>query len=230
MTTDLQQRLLGLQDKDYAAFQAKLTPGIPTERFIGVRVPALRRFAKDYAKQPESERFLSCMPHAYFDEDMLHALLLAEVKDFDRCLALVELFLPYVDNWAVCDILSPKALAKNKPMLLDRIREWSASPLTYTCRFGIGMLMAHFLDGDFAPELLDIPAAVRSEEYYVRMMVAWFFATALAKQWDATLPYLVGNRLDTWTHNKTIQKARESFRIAPDQKEYLKTLKRKDSK
>lgn len=219
------EELFALQDNSYGDFQAKLTPGIPREKFIGVRVPEVRKLAKRLAKEPGAASFLEDLPHKYYDENMLHALLLSEMKDYEACVAAVDRFLPYVDNWAVCDILSPKIFRRNKPALLKKIREWSASEKTYTCRFGIEMLMSHFLDDDFKPEYLEIPAAVRSEEYYVRMMVAWFFATALAKQWDEAVKYVEEGRLDTWTHNKTIQKARESFRITPEQKEYLNTLK-----
>lgn len=222
---ELQKQLFELQDKEYAAFQAKLTPGIPESSFIGIRVPVLRAFAKKYYKDPQHDKFLLELPHEYYDENMLHALLISEMKDIDQCLLATEDFLPYVDNWAVCDIMSPKIFAKHKVQLMGKIQEWSRSPHTYTCRFGIEMLMSHFLDKDFQPEYLEIPASARSEEYYVKMMVAWFFATALAKQWDATIPYIENRILAPWTHNKTIQKARESFRITPEQKEYLNTLK-----
>lgn len=223
--TLLHQRLFELQDKEYALFQAKLTPGIPLERFIGIRVPVLRKFAKSFIKEPEHKAFLQTLPHRYYDEDMLHGLLISEMKDYDAAEEATEAFLPFVDNWAVCDIMSPKVFGKHKERLLERINCWSASQHTYTCRFGLEMLMTHFLDKDFKPEYLTIPAAARSEDYYVKMMVAWFFATALAKQWDATVPYLQKRVLAPWTHNKTIQKARESFRITPEQKEYLKSLK-----
>ena len=223
--TQLQEKLFELQDKEYAAFQAKLTPGIPEESFIGVRVPALRAFAKEYVKNPEHEAFLQELPHKYYDENMLHGLQISLCKDYEKCVQLTDEFLPYVDNWAVCDIMSPKVFAKHKTEIMSKIKEWSASPQTYTCRFGIEMLMSHFLDDDFQAEYLEIPASARSEEYYVKMMVAWFFATALAKQWDATIPYLLNCRLAPWTHNKTIQKACESYRITPEQKEYLKTLR-----
>lgn len=220
------EELFALQDVAYADFQAKLTPNIPRERFIGVRVPEARKLAKRLAQEPEAAIFLRDLPHTYYDENILHSLLLSEMKDYDACVAAVDAFLPYVDNWAVCDILSPKIFKKHKTALLEKIKEWSASKKTYTCRFGIEMLLSHFLDEDFKPAYLEIPASVHREEYYVRMMMAWFFATALAKQWDATIDYLEDCRLDPWTHNKTIQKARESKRITPKQKEYLKTLKR----
>ncbi|MCI7041514.1 MAG: DNA alkylation repair protein [Lachnospiraceae bacterium] len=223
---EIQKKLFELQDKEYAEFQSKLTPVIPRDAFIGVRVPEVRKLAKSYSKDPECQEFLKELPHQYYDENMLHGLVLSEMKDYDDCIRAVDLFLPYVDNWAVCDIMSPKVFKKHKEQLLEKIREWAASDLVYTCRFGLEMLMSHFLDEDYAPEYLEIPAGVRSEEYYVNMMIAWFFATALAKQWDTTIPYIEGNRLDTWVHNKTIQKARESYRITEEQKEYLKGLKR----
>lgn len=221
----IQERLFALQDKEYAAFQAKLTPGVPEETFIGVRVPEARKLAKVYSKEAESETFLTQLPHKYYDENMLHGLLISEVKDYEKCIALTDAFLPYVDNWAVCDIMSPKVFKKNKEELMKKIVEWSASEHTYTCRFGLEMLMSHFLDDDFQKEYLEIPASVQSEEYYVNMMIAWFFATALAKQWDDVIPYIEEKRLSPWVHNKTIQKARESYRITAEQKEYLKTLK-----
>ena len=223
---EIQKKLCELQDKEYAEFQSKLTPVIPRDAFIGVRVPEVRKLAKSYSKDPECQEFLKELPHQYYDENMLHGLVLSEMKDYDDCIRAVDLFLPYVDNWAVCDIMSPKVFKKHKEQLLEKIREWAASDLVYTCRFGLEMLMSHFLDEDYAPEYLEIPAGVRSEEYYVNMMIAWFFATALAKQCDTTIPYIEGNRLDTWVHNKTIQKARESYRITEEQKEYLKGLKR----
>lgn len=223
--TDLQKRLFEMRDEQYAAFQAKLTPGIPTDTFIGIRVPQLRAFAKAYSKEADSQHFLQELPHTYYDENMLHGLLISQIKDYDECIRLTDAFLPYVDNWAVCDIMSPKIFAKHKEALLTKIRIWSASEHTYTCRFGLEMLMSHFLDADFRADLLEIPAAARSEEYYVRMMVAWFFATALAKQWDAALPYLAEGRLAPWTHNKTIQKACESFRITAEKKEVLRAYR-----
>lgn len=223
---NVREELFALQDTEYGDFQAKLTPNIPREKFIGVRVPEVRKLAKRLAKEPETAEFLKELPHEYYDENMLHGLLLSEIKDYDACVAAVDEFLPYVDCWSVCDIMSPKVFKKNKTALIKKIKEWTASDKTYTCRFGIEMLMSHYLDGDFRAEYLDIPCAVHSEEYYVRMMVAWFFATALAKQWDETVKYIENNRLDTWVHNKTIQKARESFRITAEQKEYLKSLKR----
>ncbi|RVU98327.1 DNA alkylation repair protein [Coriobacteriales bacterium OH1046] len=223
---DILQMLFDMQDKEYASFQSRLVPGIAPERFIGVRVPEARKLAKALAKQVDYSGFLRQVPHEYYDEDMLHGLLVSEIKDYETCISEVELFLPYVDNWAVCDIMSPKAFKSNRNRLIEKIKAWSASDHTYTCRFGLEMLMSHFLDDDFRPEYLEIPASVRSDEYYVNMMVAWFFATALTKRWGDALPYLEHGRLEIWTHNKTIQKARESFRITREQKEQLKLLKR----
>ena len=222
----IQERLFALQDEKYGDFQSKLIPGLPREQVIGIRMPAMRKLAKEFAKKEEAATFLKQLPHTYYDENVLHALLIASMKDYDACMEAVEAFLPYIDNWAVCDCLSPKIFGKQKEELLEKIRLWIPSTHTYTCRFGIGMLMRWFLDEDFKQEYLEMPAAVRSEEYYVNMMTAWFFATALAKQWDAAIPYLEQPRLDLWTHNKAIQKARESYRITPVQKEYLKTLKK----
>ena len=223
---ELQQHLFGMRDAAYAAFIAKLTPGFPPSHFIGVRVPLLRTIARSFAKEEAaSQRFLSHLPHSYYEEDMLHGMLISLVKDYDRCLDLIDRFLPYVDNWAVCDTLSPKVFAKHKAQLLENILRWSSSSHTYTCRFGVRMLMTHFLDDSFSADFLEIPATIHCEEYYVKMMVAWFFATALAKQWEATLPYLENRQLDPWTHRKTIQKAIESYRIPPERKDYLRTLR-----
>ena len=185
---NIKEELLALQDISYADFQAKLTPNIPRDLFIGVRVPELRKLAKKLSKEPEASKFLKDLPHKYYDENMLHGLIISEMKDYDACLVAVDDFLPYVDNWAVCDIISPKIFKKNKEALLEKIREWSASEKTYTCRFGIETLMSHFLDDDFKPEYLEIPLFVNCEDYYVKMMIAWFFATALAKECDALFP------------------------------------------
>ena len=223
--TLLQERLFAMQDKQYAAFQAKLTPGVPMESFIGIRVPVLRKFAKEFTKETECEDFLHQLPHEYYDENMLHGLLISEVKDYEECIRLTNDFLPFMDNWAVCDNMSPKVFAKNKEDLLTNIKTWSKSSHVYTCRFGIVTLMSHYMDKDFKPEYLEIPASIKSDEYYLKMAVAWFFATALAKQWDVTVPYIEQRRLTPWTHNKTIQKAIESYRITPGQKDYLRTMK-----
>lgn len=219
-------RLFELQDKEYALFQAKLTPTIDKELFIGVRVPNVRKLAKEFKDKEEEVNFIKVLPHKYYDENMLHGLLISEIKDYDLCIKEVERFLPYVDNWAVCDIMSPKVFKKNKDLLIDKIKKWSSSSHTYTCRFGLEMLMSHFLDDSFKKEYLEIPAKIHSNEYYVNMMIAWFYATALAKKYDDTIKYLEDNRLDIWVHNKTIQKAKESFRITQNQKDYLQSLKR----
>ncbi len=221
---NIKEELFAIQDTSYGDFQSNLIPNIPRELFIGVRVPEARKLTKRIAKEPEVSKFLRDLPHKYYDENILHALLISEIKDYDACIEEIDKFLPYVDNWAVCDIISPKIFKTNKTELLEKIKKWSASEKTYTCRFGIEMLMSHFLDDDFKPEYLEIPASVHGEEYYVRMMIAWFFATALAKQWDTTIKYIEDHHLDKWTHNKAIQKARESRRITPKQKEYLKSL------
>lgn len=223
---EILNKLFELQDKEYAEFQSKLTPTVSKEKFIGVRVPEVRKLAKQYIKDEESNLFLQTLPHEYYDENMLHGLLISEIKDFDIGIKEVDKFLPYVDNWAVCDIMSPKIFKKNKEKLMEKIKLWSVSKETYTCRFGIEMLMSHFLDEDFKPEYLEIPANIHSEEYYVQMMIAWFFATALAKKWDETIIYIEQSKLDKWVHNKTIQKARESYRITQEQKQYLNILKR----
>ncbi len=226
--TSIQKKLFELQDEDYACFQRKLTPTVEPERFIGVRVPECRKLAKDLIKNMPEEMaaFLEALPHEYYDENMLHGLLISEIREYELCLRRLEAFLPYVDNWAVCDIMSPRCFKKHKAELLPLIRAWAASPEEYTVRFGLEMLMTHFLDGDFMPEYLEIAAAVESDKYYVSMMVAWFFATALTKQWESALPYIENGRLGTWVHNKTIQKARESYRISDGQKQYLQSLKR----
>lgn len=224
------EALFALQDTSYTAFQASLVPTIPRATVIGVRVPQARALAKRLANTADEQHFLKDLPHTYYDENILHALLLSEMKTYDACVAAIDAFLPYVDNWAVCDILSPKSFKTykqaNEAALLAKIKAWTASEETYTRRFGIEMLMTHFLDEAFKPDYLAIPVSAQSDEYYVRMMIAWFFATALAKQWDATIPYIENRCLDAQTHNKAIQKARESNRISAAQKEYLKSLKR----
>lgn len=223
---NVQKKLFELSDKEYAAFQAKLIPGIDTDTVIGVRVPEARKLAREYIKEPEHEDFLKSLPHRYYDENILHGILISEIGDYEKCIEETERFLPFVDNWAVCDIMSPKAFKKNREKLLKKIKLWTQSTETYIIRFGLEMLMTHFLDEDFKEEYLEIPAGIISEEYYVNMMIAWLFATALAKQWVSAVPYLEKNILPVWVHNKTIQKARESYRIKSCDKEYLKGLKR----
>ena len=222
---EILQRLFALQDREYQVFQSKLIPTVASERMIGVRTPALRAMAKEFAKRGNVGEFLAALPHRYFDENQLHAFIISLGKDYGATVAAVDAFLPHVDNWATCDQLSPAVFRKHHAELLSEIRRWMASEQTYTIRFGVGMLMQHYLDADFRPEYLERVAALRSDEYYVNMMIAWYFATALAKQYDAALPYLAQRRLDVWTHNKAIQKAVESFRVSAEQKEYLKMLK-----
>ena len=224
-TEEIRKELFLMQDRKYRDFQSRLMPTVDPERMIGVRTPALRKLAKEMGKSGDSASFLAELPHRYFDENQLHAFLLSEMKDFPRCMEEVERFLPYIDNWATCDQLSPKVFRKHRNELLLRIPEWIRSKETYTIRFGIGMLMQHFLDEDFDPAYLEMVAALRSEEYYVNMMIAWYFATALAKQYDAALPLMENRRLSGWTHNKAIQKALESFRVTPEHKEVLRSLR-----
>ena len=222
----IQKELFALQDKEYMRFLSKLTPNISEDTIIGVRIPEIRKLAKKLVKNNEDEDFLKELPHKYYDENLLHGAIISESKNFEKCIKLLDNFLPFIDNWAVCDTISPKIFKKHKKELIEKIKEWSQSDKTYTCRFGVEMLMTHFLDEDFKKEYLEIVANIHSEEYYVKMVVAWFFATALAKQWDYAVIYLENNRLDVWVHNKTIQKARESLRISMEKKEYLKKLKR----
>ena len=218
-------RLRASSEPAYAALQREGIPTVAPETIIGVRTPILRALAKEIAGQSDTADFLRALPHFYFEENQLHAFILGEEKDFDRCLRAVDAFLPYVDNWATCDQMSPKCFKKNRAALLEAIRRWMDSDRPYTVRFAVGMLKQYFLDEDFDAVFLRWAAEVRSEEYYVNMMVAWYFATALAKQYDAALPYLQDRRLPAWTHNKAIQKAVESRRVSDEKKAYLKTLR-----
>ena len=221
----LQRKLFKLQDLKYRNFHSKLMPGIDKETIIGIRTPVLRKFAKEFAKTEAAEAFLKELPHQYYEENNLHMMLITAEKDYEKCLAEVERFVPYIDNWATCDLPAPKCFAKHKQELFPRIKEWIASEETYTIRYGIDLLMALYLDADFRPEYLELAASVASEEYYVKMVIAWYFATALAKQWDAAIPYMEQRRLPDWVHRKTIRKAVESYRITKEQKDYLRTLK-----
>ena len=223
---DIRQRLTELKDDEYADFCAKLTPGVERGEILGVRIPLSRKLAKEIFKCGEYNDFFNELPHKYYDEYILHVLLINEIKDYGECVKQIDKILPYVNNWAVCDIMSPKIFKKHRQELMDDILRWSKSNEVYTCRFGIEMLMSHFLDEDFKAEYLDIPAGIKSDEYYINMMIAWYLATALAKQWDATIPYIENGVTSKWVHNKTIQKARESYRISPQQKDYLKSLKK----
>ncbi len=224
---EIEARLFSMKDETYAAFQAKLMPTVDPARIIGVRTPLLRQFAKELYKAGDNGAFLAALPHRYYEENNLHGFLLCEGKDYAATVRAVDAFLPFVDNWATCDSLSPKVFRKHRAELKADIDRWMASDKVYTVRFGIEMAMSHFLDEEFDPTFLEKAAALRFDEYYVKMMVAWYVATALAKQWDATLPLLTVGKLDDWTHNKSIQKAVESYRITDEQKAYLRTLKRK---
>ena len=225
ITDEIRTELKSLQDVKYREMQVRIIPTVKPESVVGVRTPELRRMAQKYAQAEDVDVFLNDLPHAFFEENQLHAFILSGMKDYDACLEKLNRFLPYVDNWATCDQMSPKVFRKHRKELLNSIREWIRSKEPYTIRFGIGMLMEHYLDGDFDPAYPEMAAGVRSEEYYVNMMTAWYFATALAKQYDAILPYIEEHRLDDWTHNKAIQKAIESYRIAPERKDYLRPLK-----
>ena len=225
ITEEIRQSLFELQDIKYRDFQAKLIPGKDTETMIGVRTPELRKLAKQMLKREEIGEFLRDLPHRYFDEDQLHAFIVSGIKEYGKCMEELMRFLPFVDNWATCDQMSPGLFKKPRQQLLAEIREWLGSEHTYTVRFGIGMLMQYFLDEDFDPAYPELVAGVHSEEYYVNMMIAWYFATALAKQYEAVLPYLQEKKLADWVHNKAIQKSVESYRITDEQKAYLKTLK-----
>ena len=225
MKEEIRETLFQLRDPVYREFQYKLIPTVDPDTIIGVRTPALRKYAKELAKREDIGLFLQDHPHRYFDENQLHAFIISEMKDMDACLKETERFLPYIDNWATCDQLSPKVFRKHRTALLQKIYEWLHSAHPYTVRFATGMLMQHFLDEDFDPAYPEAVASIRSEEYYVNMMIAWYFATALAKQYDAVLPYLKNRCLSPWTHRKAIQKAVESFRITPERKTYLKELR-----
>ena len=225
ITDEIREELFKHQDLKYRDMQIKILPNLEAESIIGVRTPELRKYAKELAKRNDVQEFLEDLPHKYFDENQLHSFIISGIKDYEKCIEEVERFLPYVDNWATTDQMSPKVFKKNKKELLKRINKWIKSKKTYTVRFAVGMLMEHFLDEDFDLKYPEMVAKLRSDEYYINMMIAWYFATALAKQYDVILPFIEEKKLDTWTHNKAIQKSVESYRITPEQKEYLKTLK-----
>ena len=226
---EIQKALFEKQDLKFKNFHSKLIPTTDAKSIIGVRTPDLRAIAKTFARHPDIEKFLTTLPHKYYDENQIHAFILSLIKDYDECVTHIDAFLPFVDNWATCDQMRPKVFAKaaNRTKLLKDVQRWINASVTkvYTVRFGIESLMSFFLEDDFDPKFLKWVSKIRSEEYYLNMMVAWFFATALAKQYESTLPYIEKCVLDPWTHNKTIQKAIESYRIADEQKTYLKTLK-----
>lgn len=221
----LQKQLFELQDLKYRDFHSKLLPGIDKEKIIGIRTPQLRKFAKEFAKTEEEVLFLQELPHTYYEENNLHMMLVSWMKDYGACLKEVRRFLPYIDNWATCDLPLPKCFEKHKTELLPEIQSWIMDTHTYTIRYGIGVLMRLYLDEAFLPEFPKLVAQVRSEEYYVNMMIAWYMATALAKQWETIIPYIEQKKLPEWVHRKTIQKAVESYRITPEQKAYLKTFR-----
>ena len=218
-------RLAGFGSEKYRDFQSKLVPNIPKETILGVRTPDMRRIAKEIRGTKEAEAFLAELPHRYYEENLVHFFLIAMIRDFDACAGAVETFLPYVDCWPVCDQSTPKVFARNHEKLLPLIQKWIGSEHVYTARFGIRMLMNEFLGEDFKPEYLDWVAGVKGEDYYIRMMVAWYFATALAKRYDESVVYIEQHRLEPWTHRKAIQKAVESFRVSDEHKDYLKKLR-----
>lgn len=225
--SDIRSRLFDMRDEKYQQFNASLIPNVNSELVIGVRTPELRKYASELARREDIGSFLSALPHEYFEENQLHAFIIEKTKDYDKCLAQVEEFLPFIDNWATCDQCAPKVLVKNPERLISAVRRWISSDKAYTVRYGIGMLMRAYLDDRFSPEYPKLVAAVESQEYYVNMMRAWYFATALAKQYEAVIGYFEEGRLDEWTNNKSIQKACESYRVSDERKAYLRTLKRK---
>lgn len=217
--------LFSMQDLKYQAFHSKLMPTVDTEKVIGVRMPLLRNYAQKLTKNPAVGEYMDVLPHTYYEENNLHGLLIEKLKNYNDIIDALDKFLPYVDNWATCDMIAPKIFKNHLPELEEKIKEWISSGHTYTIRFGLNMLLKYYLDDAFKSEYLGMAASVNSDEYYVKMMVAWYFATALAKQYEATIPYIEQYRLKPWVHNKTIQKAIESYRIKPIQKEYLRGLK-----
>ena len=227
---DVQKRLFEMQDAEYRDFHAKLVPTMEKTKFIGIRTPMLRKFAKKFGKTEESEIFLQVLPHQYYEENNLHGLLIEQIRDYDKCLEELERFLPFIDNWATCDLLAVKTVKNHLDLYISEVYRWMESDQPYTIRFGVNMLMKYYLGDNFKIEYPEKVAAIRSEEYYVNMVRAWYFATALAKQYEQILPFLEERRMDLWTHNKTIQKAIESYRITSEQKEYLRTLRIKREK
>ncbi|MEG2839281.1 MAG: DNA alkylation repair protein [Lachnospiraceae bacterium] len=221
----LQKQLFNLQDITYRDFHAKLIPTVDATTIIGVRTPVLRKFAKEFSQTSQAEELMEHLPHSYYEENNLHCILIEMIKDYPQSIVALDTFLPYVDNWATCDLMRPPVFKKHLQELICKIKEWINSDYTYTIRFGIKMLMCFYLDDHFQESYLTLVANISSQEYYVKMMIAWYFATALAKQYNTTLPYIEQQRLDNWTHNKTIQKAIESYRITGEQKTYLRTLK-----
>ena len=223
INTEIEERLLSLRDEEYAEFNGKIITNIDSGTMIGIRTPELRKYAKELKKREDIDVFLDTLPHRYFEENQLHAFIISEEKNFEVCVAEVEKFLGYIDNWGTCDQLTPKAFKRYNKELIPYIMKWIKSEHTYTVRFAIKCLMSYFLEEDFDIAYPELISTIRSEEYYINMMIAWYFATALAKQYDAILPFIEEKKLDKCTHNKTIQKSVESYRITPKQKEYLRT-------
>ena len=223
----IKEKLFKLQDKEYRKIQVKTITNIDPDTIIGVRTPELKKLANEMFKSGNYKSFIEDLPHKYFDENQLHAFIISKIKNYDECLNEFNKFLPYIDNWATCDQSCPNAFKKNSDKLIKEIKVWIKSKKTYTIRFGISMLMRNYLDDNYKEEYLGLVSKIRSNEYYVNMMIAWFFATALAKRYDDTIKYIENEKLDRWTHNKTIQKAIESYRITIEQKEYLRSLKKK---
>ena len=226
IVNEIRKDLLSMQDIKYRDFQAKLIPNVDKEYFIGIKTPELRKYAKDVLKRDDVSEFFDDLPHKYFDENQVHAFAVSGMKDFDECMVETEKFLPYVNNWATCDQFSPKVFKKHREELLKYIKVWIKSKETYTVRFAIGMLMEHFLNEDFKETYPKMVSKVKSDEYYINMMIAWYFATALSKQYDAVIGYFEEGKLDKWVNNKSIQKACESYRVSDEHKAYLKTLKK----
>ena len=225
MIRDVRKRLFEMQDTGYRDFHARLILTVEKEKIIGIRTPILRKFAKEFGKTERSEMFLKVLPHQYYEENNLHGLLIEQIRDYDKCLEELERFLPFIDNWATCDLLALHMMKKHRDIFIREVFRWIETDQPYTIRFGISMLMRHYLDEEFKTEYPEKVAAIRSEEYYVNMMRAWYFSTALAKQYENVLPFLEKRQMDVWTHTKTIQKAIESYRITSEQKEYLRTLR-----
>lgn len=223
--TQIQEKLFELQDLKYRDFHSKLMPTVCKDKIIGVRVPQLRKFAKELNKSELKTDFLATLPHNYYEEDNIHAFLIEQIKDFDECILALDNFLLFVDNWATCDMMTPKALGQNLPLLYKKIQEWVKSKHIYTVRFAVVTLMKFFMNEHLDKKHLSLLLSIKTDEYYVNMAIAWYLATALSSRWDIIIPYIENKKFDKWVHNKAIQKANESYRITKEQKEYLKTLK-----
>lgn len=221
----IQEKLFSLQDLKYKEFHSKLMPTVREYKIIGVRVPQLRKLAKEINKSDLKAEFLKALPHKYYDEDNLHAFLIEQIKDFDECISALDDFLLHIDNWATCDMMTPKVLEKEPDKLYLKIQEWINSSHTYTIRFGVVSLMKFFMNDRLDKKHLNLLLSIKSDEYYVNMAISWYIATALASRWETVIPYIEKKKFDKWVHNKSIQKAIESYRITKEQKEYLKTLK-----